>query len=329
MKLWTLSLFASLAMASHLTAAAAAQYYDAATGKTGQALRQALHNIIDGHTSLPYSHGSLLDTSDAIRVLDEHPEFIDSVVLVYSRRTELKSNYPNVWNREHLWPNSLGLDDIEPAYSDLHNLRACDMNVNSTRGNKFFDKGNPNASGYRSPGHNEAPGTTTDSNSWEPPLIVRGDVARALFYMDVRYEGDALAEPDLVLTDILGTISTANSFMGRLTTILEWHYSDPVDDEERLRNDLVYELYQGNRNPFVDHPEFVPLIFQDVLETVMGTDMLQFSWPMIYQDAELEWTDGIGRTWTIVPNTPVGSGNQWQVILPTDSGTRFFRLAFP
>lgn len=304
-------------------------YYNAAMGLTGDALRHAVHGIIDGHTSIPYSHSTLIDASDALKVLDEDPEHIDEVVLVYSRRSELKSNYPNVWNKEHLWPNSYGLDDIMPAYSDLHNLRPADVGVNSARGNKFYDRGIVTALGYKKPGHAAAPDTTTDNDSWEPPAIIRGDIARALFYMDVRYEGDALAEPDLVLTDMLSSISTTGSVMGRLTTLLEWHYSDPVDFEERLRNDKVYSLYQGNRNPFVDHPEWVALIFQDVLETQFANGMLQFSWPKIYQDAELQWTDALPSGWTGVPVTPVGSGNQWQVILPTDSGRHFFRLAFP
>ena len=97
----------------------------------------------------------------------------------------------------------------------------------------------------------------------------RGDVARAMFYMAVRYEGDAPKEPDLELTsdaseqmtlcgDCCLTGETAN--MGLVDDLLEWHVADPVDDHERRRNTIIY-LFQGNRNPFVDHPKWAGALF--------------------------------------------------------------------
>ena len=84
--------------------------------------------------------------------------------------------------------------------------------------------------------------------------------------MDVRYEGDG-TEPDLILTDDPSLIQeTAGNapvaYMGILTTLLQWHNQDPVSDRERRRNDVVYS-YQHNRNPFIDHPEWVQPIFQE------------------------------------------------------------------
>lgn len=96
----------------------------------------------------------------------------------------------------------------------------------------------------------------------------------ALLYMDVRYEGGChgitgYAEPDLILTDDLGLIEASNTgsneavaYMGRLTDLLQWNTDDPVDDKERARNDAVY-VVQGNRNPFIDHPEWVDCLFED------------------------------------------------------------------
>ena len=86
-----------------------------------------MHAIVRNHHVIPYS-SSAFDTSDALRVLDEDPANSDNVVGIYSRESEPKVSFgiTSGWNREHLWPNSYGLDDQEPAYSDLHNLRAED-----------------------------------------------------------------------------------------------------------------------------------------------------------------------------------------------------------
>jgi len=91
-----------------------------------------------------------------------------------------------------------------------------------------------------------------------------------MFYMDVRYEGDrtdnfGVPEPDLILTDdanLIQTTATSPAYMGLLSVLLDWHTQDPVDDIERRRNEEVF-AYQTNRNPFVDHPEWVACIFQD------------------------------------------------------------------
>ena len=90
--------------------------------------------------------------------------------------------------------------------------------------------------------------------------------------MDVRYEGGThgvtgAAEPDLILTDDPGLIQSSSSnlsvaYMGRLADLLQWHAEDPVDAKEQLRNEAVYS-YQGNRNPFIDHPEWAACIFQN------------------------------------------------------------------
>ena len=237
---------------------AAGTYYDELD--TTKPLRYALHDLIDDHTVVPYSSSSP-DAKDAFSTLDVDPVTPGNVILIYSRRSNLL-DVSDV-NREHLWPNSYGLDSVPPAYSDLHNLKPCDSNVNSSRGNKVYDVSDRNADSFRTPGHAEAPGTTADSDSWEPPPEVRGDVARAAFYMATRYIGDVIGEPDLVLTDDLTKVDANSNYFGKLSTLLQWHEDDPPDDQERQRNDLVHQNFQGNRNPYIDHPEYAAMVFND------------------------------------------------------------------
>src|SRR5205814_1184629 len=89
------------------------------------------------------------------------------------------------------------------------------------------------------------------------------DVARALFYMDTRYEGDATdGEADnFTLTDNTALINTSSAYMGKLSTLLRWNYQDGITNAERKRNYQVDTMYQHNRNPFVDHPEYVWSVF--------------------------------------------------------------------
>lgn len=223
-------------------------YYGPAIGLTGEALRDALHEIIDDHTVKSYdaAHGY-------VDLLDEDPTNTDNVLLIYSAISVPKITWPD-YNQEHLWPQSMGADEL-PVQSDMHHIFAADANVNSSRGNKYFDDC---VTDCRS--HAESPDAVYDTDSWEPPDNVKGDIARALFYMDVRYEGDD-GEPDLVLTNYPPTAGC--DCMGRLEALLVWHDLDPVDDRERTRIDMIQSDIQGNRNPFVDHPEWVAAIWGD------------------------------------------------------------------
>lgn len=327
-------------------AAPPAGYYALAEGKAGGALRSALHDIIKGHRVIPYSSSATNDTMDALSFLDADPLNTNNVILIYSRRSEPKTNFSaGVWNREHLWPNSYGIDSHVPAYSDLFNLRPEDANVNNARGNLFFDLSNTNDPGYQNPGFAEAPFTTRDSDSWEPPASVRGDIARAMFYMDVRYAGTEGTEPDLLLTDITASISSTTNRMGKLTTLVRWHWADPVDESERLRNDRIYELYQRNRNPFVDHPEWVELVYgisrpRLAIEFVanpppppfpdLGT-LLRVRWPTNQRAAILEQAPHCSGPWAAYPFGPNIIGSDYAVIFfsGTNEGGYFFRLRIP
>jgi endonuclease I len=226
-------------------------YYTPADDLEGHALRGAVHDIIVNHEVHPYS-SVRFDVHDAIDILDELDGDESRVQLIYSDATATKISWPG-YNREHVWPVSLGSAHGTPAYTDLHHIFACDANINSARSNRPYDEcgGDCNT-------HVEAPDTFYTSRTWEPPDSDKGDVARALFYMDLRYEGDINGEPNLRLVE-WGVTAGCNC-MGRLSKLRRWHQFDPVDDRERSRNDRVFQL-QGNRNPFIDNPQWVDSIF--------------------------------------------------------------------
>jgi endonuclease I len=307
-------------LAISLRADPPAGYYQNATNKTGFALRAALHEIINDHTVIPYFHGFFFDTSDALRTLDQDPQNPANVFLIYAQRSEPTNTFGLAagWNREHLWPNSYGLDDVEPAYSDLFNLRAEDATVNSDRGNLYFDTSDTNTTAYRFPAHTEATQCSKDADSWEPPANARGDIARSLFYMDVRYEGDRTNELQLRLTDAASKINNTNSIMGKLSTLLRWHEADPVDAPERRRNDLIYERYQHNRNPFIDHPEWVNAVFRPTLSITRSGTNVVLTWDTGWTNFSIQASANL-RTWSAV------STNR----LPATNAFRFFRLTVP
>lgn len=244
-------------------------YYDGTNDLTGDALKSALNNIIDNHTDYPYTSSST-DTWDILKESDRDPNNPDNVILIYtgwSVNAAQEYNDNTGWSREHVWAKSHGFpSESQDAYRDAHHLRPCDITVNSARGTKDFDNGG-------SP-HSEATECNTDSDSWEPRDAVKGDIARMMFYMATRYEGEN-GDPDLELVDYTGT-STDTPFFGKLSTLLQWNTEDPVDEFEQNRNEVVYS-YQGNRNPFVDHPEFVKAIYEPEDPTGFQNNQLKIS----------------------------------------------------
>jgi len=195
---------------------------------------------------------------DILQETDEDPNNVNNVILIYSRKSLSKSKYGgNVdeWNREHTWPKSHGFtQEGWPAYTDVHHLRPSLVTVNTARGVLDFDNGGDKVL-------LEAPLVKYDNDSWEVPNEIKGDIARGIFYMAVRYEGTAANEPDLEVTDNVNESQPNFTKIGKLATLLEWHIQDPPDEQERLRNDKVFK-WQGNRNPFIDHPEYVTNIWQ-------------------------------------------------------------------
>ncbi|MBT2398625.1 endonuclease I family protein [Streptomyces sp. ISL-100] len=223
-------------------------YYADAIGKSGSALKGALNTIISNQTKISYSA-----VWTALMKTDQDPANSSNVILLYSGTSRSKSlNGGDVgdWNREHVWAQSHGSFGTSTGPgTDLHHLRPADVQVNSTRGNKDFDLGGSAVSG--------APGSYTDSNSFEPRDAHKGDVARMILYMAVRYEGTD-GWPDLEAND---AINGSVPYHGRLSVLKQWNDADPPDAFERNRNEVIYSTYQYNRNPFIDHPEWVEAIW--------------------------------------------------------------------
>jgi endonuclease I len=248
-------------------------YYDSAAGKSGAELKAALHNIIKGHTEYPYT-AKTTDVWDILKDTDCDPNNPENVILLYtgwSMNGAAEYNNGNGWCREHVWAKSHGnFDEDPPAGTDVHHLRPADISVNSARSNKDFDNG-----GTRYIDIDGATDCYTDSDSWEPRDAVKGDVARMMFYMSTRYKGDS-DEPDLELVDQVNTYALCSDgigYFGKLSTLLQWHEGDPVDDWERNRNDIIYTKYQHNRNPFIDHPEYVTLIWSSNLPPLAPSNL--------------------------------------------------------
>ncbi|MFI0817599.1 endonuclease I family protein [Streptomyces sp. NPDC021098] len=226
-------------------------YYQDAMGKTGEPLKDALHQIIGKDVSkLSYD-----EVWDALKKTDEDPDNSANVILLYTGRSQSKdSNGGNAddWNREHVWAKSHGdFGTSTGPGTDIHHLRPADVSVNSTRGNKDFDEGGSEVG--------EAPGNRTDDDSFEPRDQVKGDVARMILYMAVRYEGGE-GFPDLEPNDKVDNGS--QPFMGRLSVLKKWNDEDPPDAFEKKRNQVIYDDFQHNRNPFIDHPEWVADIWK-------------------------------------------------------------------
>lgn len=259
-------------------------YYDSITGLTGIALKDELNDIITNHTEFKYT-ATTTDVWDMLREADEDPENEDNVIMFYSgfswpkdcQDTTTPPDYcvdtidgeekQVEWNREHIWSKSRGDFEHEDgasaqalgAHTDGHHLVAAERRMNSTKNNRLFTdchiEGTTNVvdRGYGN--------FTCDEWAFEPRDEVKGDVARMLFYMAVRYEGEDGDYVDLELSDNpLFDKSSKLPIYGDLDVLLRWHLEDPVSAWEIERNEVIYS-FQGNRNPFIDMPELVELIW--------------------------------------------------------------------
>ncbi|SNT11747.1 Endonuclease I [Actinoplanes regularis] len=201
--------------------AAAADYYAGTSGKSGAALKKALHGIIATHvTMMNYSQ-----VWAALKEADRDPAYPENVITLYTGASMPGAQHGSARtqrNRAYVWAKSHG---------------------------DFDDGGTPSPA---------APGNHTDADSWEPRDAVKGDVARTIFYMAVRYEGGD-GGPDLEVDD--ATSRDKGPRIGRLSALLRWNAGDPPDHFERNRNEVIFSRYQHNRNPFIDHPEWVDAIF--------------------------------------------------------------------
>mgnify|MGYP005989814363 CR=1 FL=1 len=254
-------------------------YNDVNLTLSGSALKDELAiKIISTHTTnLSYTPG----VWDALKQTDLDPTDNSKVLLIYgwndsdsditndrTRDRDQNGGGSGVWNREHVFSKSLANPNLgtSGAGADAHNLRPCDAQRNSSRSNRKFEDGSGNSG-------------ITASGNWYPGDEWRGDVARMMMYMYLRYGNQTL--PTAVA---VGTVNTTDSNM--INLFLEWNAEDPVSDLELQRNPILESL-QGNRNPFIDNPALATQIWGG-------------------PQAEDRFGNGTGNNDTQAPTTPTG-----------------------
>jgi len=250
-------------------------YYASADGLTGLELKTALYNIIKDHTTKTYSNlwGFMSESS-----LDNYYENDGSILDIYSENpsssdtynytavTDQCGNYSgegSCYNREHSFPKSW-FDDESPMYTDIHHIFASDGYVNGKRSN--YPYGEVSTPTYVSDNGSELGAGSTalgyTGTVFEPIDEFKGDLARAYFYMATRYQ-DVIStwESNSDNADAVLDGSADYVFEDWVITMLkEWNELDEVSQGELDRNEAAYE-FQGNRNPFVDHPEYINQIW--------------------------------------------------------------------
>ncbi|MDA3894324.1 MAG: endonuclease, partial [Salinivirgaceae bacterium] len=205
---------------STMVMAQPAGYYNGTEGKTGDELKEALNTIISDHMEWAYFYAS-----DIFLTSDADPATPGNVITVYKGSSVDGENYGtggDFLNREHVWAKSHGqfYTDL-PTGGDVHNLKPADGSVNVGRSNKDFD--NCQETGTQ---HSEATGCYYTADAWEPRDEVKGDIARIIFYMATRYEGNN-GEIDLEVNDEVD--NSPQPLHGRLSALLEWNMQDLPD----------------------------------------------------------------------------------------------------
>lgn len=259
-----------------------ANYYNSATG-TGYTLKTQLKNIIkNGHIDRGYSallDGYINTDSDIFyendnSVLDmysENPTGQDPYNFQHNQRNCGNYNSENdCYNREHIFPQGYFNEGL-PMRSDIHHVVPTDGYVNGRRSN--FPFGEVSNASWTSNNNSKLGTNTFDSfrgTVFEPINEFKGDIARMLLYFATRYEDEVLDgtwdNHDSSESNPLN--GTKNQFYESwyIRLLYKWHAQDPVNQREITRNNEAYQ-YQGNRNPFIDHPEFVAQIWSNVLST--------------------------------------------------------------
>jgi endonuclease I len=275
--------FALLIVISFGYAQIPAGYYNTATG-TGYTLKTQLYNIIKNNTNSATSSASYgglwtLYTQAAFRdnyyendgtlldVYSENPTGADAYE--YSSSTQQCGNYSgegNCYNREHTLPQSVW-GSAYPMYSDAHFVLPSDGYVNGIRSNYPYGKVNNatfNSTNGSKLGQNLNSGYSAGYTGivFEPIDEFKGDIARCLLYFATCYENLINNWTYDMFNGTSNQVFT-NTFKNILLT---WHNADPVSNYEIAKNNRVYQ-FQNNRNPYIDHPEYVASIWGNVLNT--------------------------------------------------------------
>lgn len=243
-------------------------YYNGALGKLSTDLKASLNSIIKaGFRSIPYGTGSSTGINGVVPVLNllyEDPADSTHVILIYGGDSMAKSAFGTsgsaVWNREHCWPQSFGAS-TGYAQSDLFHMRPCRGNVNSDRNNDVYGNVTTSTGAKTAPACRELEGYV-----WEPPDNEKGQIARGILYMAVRYEGASSdgGTANLELIDGASDGTAGAEQFGQLTDLLAWNRLYPPSEKEKWINDQIYTKYQINRNPFIDNPDYAEMVFRGV-----------------------------------------------------------------
>jgi len=307
---WKLCLLLAL-----LTNALAAQipsgYYSTATG-TGAALKTQLYNIIKNHTTRTYDQlwtdFQSTDKKADGKVWDIYTDIpAGTPVYTFTFITEQCGSYTNegdCYNREHSFPKSWfgvasGQENSVPMGTDLFHLYPTDGKVNGMRSN--YPYGKVGTASYTSSNGSKLGNCTYSGYTgivFEPIDEYKGDVARSYFYMVTRYENLVAswekndADGDAVLN---GTAFPAFETWF-LNMLGEWSAADPVSAKETARNNAIYSL-QGNRNPYIDHPEYVYSVWGvGKIEGSAAPEPTNYPTNFSARNVKLQWTDATGTT---------------------------------
>ena len=247
-------------------------YYNNASGKTGDELKIALHEIIKDHTTISYGQiwNAFWSTDNKGNgvVWDMYSD-VPNGTPGYSyaiNQDECDSDGCDdegcCYNREHSWPQSW-FNEQETPRTDLHHIFPTDCFVNLKRSN--FPFGEVGSATWTSQNGSKLGNSTTSGYSgkvFEPIDEYKGDFARALMYMSVRYysEDDGWGTSDMT--------NKSDIEPWAIQLLMRWNEQDPVSQKEINRNNVIYNDYQHNRNPFVDHPEYARMIWDPTWNVV-------------------------------------------------------------
>ncbi len=258
-----------------------AGYYDTAEGLYGQALKTALNNIIKNHQALTYNAlwqaFYQTDRKPNDKVWDMYSDIPGGTpAYEYTFFVNQCGNYNaegQCYNREHSWPASW-FNNLTPMYTDLFHIVPTDGYVNNRRGN--FPFGEVNSPTWISTNGSKLGPSVTPGYSgtvFEPISPYKGDFARGLFYMSVRYMGQDAGWAGSAMTQ------GAEIRPWAVTMLLRWHQQDPVSQKEITRNNAIYALQQ-NRNPFIDRPEFAVRLWDPTaMQAEIGQQTTISVWP--------------------------------------------------
>ncbi|WP_026705823.1 endonuclease [Flavobacterium soli] len=270
-------------------------YYNNATG-TGYTLKTQLRNIItNGHSDQGYNSLWNLYTESAFR--DNYYEDDNTVLDIYSENptsadpynytstSDQCGNYNgegDCYNREHLVAQSY-FDEGSPMKNDPFHVVPSDGSVNGARGN--FPFGEVGTASYTSQNGSKKGSMASSSFSsftgtvFEPIDAFKGDVARSFFYFATRYETQMAGfytAANVATTQVKSMFDGTNNKVfsdNFLLLLIKWHIEDPVSQKEIDQNNAIYD-YQGNRNPYIDNPDYVCDIWTTqcaTVEALLGT----------------------------------------------------------